>query len=203
VSGLAEALEDQVERRVMADIRRRMVRGLDGRVLEIGCGAGATFSHVGPDVCEIVGLEPDRRACAQARTRGAALNGRVAVLRGSAEALPFAAASFDHLLSICVLCSVPDLAAALAEVRRVLRPGGRLHFYEHGRSPSRPVAALQDALTPLWRAAMGGCQPNRDVEAAIAAAGFRVTDLAWETPVPPLPPFILVRHHLRGRALRP
>jgi SAM-dependent methyltransferase len=126
----------------------------------------------------------------------------VAVLRATVEALPLAPAAFDHVVSICVLCSVPDLARALAEIRLVLRPGGCLHFYEHARSPSRGVAALQDALTPAWRAVMGGCQPNRDVEAAIVDAGFALAELEAETPVPPVPPLILVRHHLRGRAVR-
>lgn len=202
MTDLAEALADQVERRVMADVRRRLARDLDGDVLEIGCGGGATFAHLGPEVDRVVGVEPDPRSCSRARRRGAALGGRAGVLRGSADALPLASGGFDHVVSVCVLCSVPDLMGALAEIRRVLRPGGRLHFYEHGRSPSRVVASLQDALTPVWCAATGGCRPNRDVRAAILGAGFALTELVAETPVPPLPPFILIRHHLRGRAVR-
>jgi ubiquinone/menaquinone biosynthesis C-methylase UbiE len=156
------------------ELRRELLSGLTGRVVEVGPGNGINFEHYPATVEELVAVEPEpylrRRAEQTARSVGLA----VRVLDGTAAALPLDAGSADAVVVAGVLCSVPDPQAALAEFRRVLRPGGELRFYEHVRSRRRAFARYQDAVSVVWRRLMGGCRPNRDTLAAIERSGFQV-----------------------------
>lgn len=153
--------------------KRDLIRSLSGTVLEIGAGSGANFADL-PDHVEWIGLEPNRRARAQL-TRTAA--GR-RVLAAGAEQIPLPEASVDGVLSTVVLCSVADLPATLAELRRVLRPGGRFVFVEHVAAPRGTwTYRLQKLAAPFTRRFDRGCNPARDIAAAIEAAGFTTTEL--------------------------
>jgi ubiquinone/menaquinone biosynthesis C-methylase UbiE len=155
--------------------RRRIAGAAEGRVLEIGIGSGLNLPHYAAHVREIFGLDPSPALLARAsrRTPGAPIR----LLAGSAECIPLASGSVDTVVTTFTACSIPDVAAALAEMRRVLRPGGRLLFAEHGRAPSERVAWWQDRLTPAWRSLSGGCHLNRKIDDLVADAGFRIDRL--------------------------
>jgi ubiquinone/menaquinone biosynthesis C-methylase UbiE len=145
-----------------------------GRVLDIGCGTGRNLPLFGSGV-RAIGLDPCHQSLQKARRRAPG----VPLLRARAEALPFRNGVFDTVVSGLVFCSVVDVARGLDEVRRVLKSGGVLRMLEHVRS-TRPLAAwLQDRTQPAWTWFTGGCHPNRDTEAAVAAAGFVVDPLSY------------------------
>jgi SAM-dependent methyltransferase len=175
-SWFARLLERREQRRpdvASQELRRRLLSGLSGRVVEIGCGEGRAFELYPPAVDRVLAVEPDPTARAAAAERAAAAPVPVEVAEGYAEQLPVGDGSVDAAVCVWVLCSVPDPAAALAEVRRVLAPEGVLAFYEHVRSPRAPFRAVQHSLDALfWTRALGGCRTTRDTEAAIRAAGF-------------------------------
>jgi SAM-dependent methyltransferase len=148
------------ERRGMAQRRRRLLTGLTGRVLEIGAGTGLNLGSY-PDGVELVLTEPDAGMRRRLEDRVSAER-RAQVVAAGAEALPFADGAFDAVVSTLVLCTVPDPDAALAEVRRVLRPGGELRFIEHVRAEGRGLRWLQNRLNAPWRAFAEGCECNRD-----------------------------------------
>lgn len=177
-SRFARLLEWRQERRpdVKArELRRRLLSELRGRVVEIGCGEGRAFELYPPVVEHVLAVEPDPAARIAAAGRAAEAPVAVDVAEGYAERLPLADGSVDVAVCAWVLCSVPDPAAALAEVRRVLAPGGVLAFYEHVRSRRPAFRAVQRALDALfWTRALGGCRTTRDTEAAILAAGFEL-----------------------------
>jgi SAM-dependent methyltransferase len=131
----------------------------------------------GPAVTEIIGLEPSERLVELASRQQRAAHMPVTFLRCSAEAIPLDAASVDTVVTTWTVCSIPDAATALGEMRRVLKPGGCLLFVEHGRAPDRGIARLQDWLTPAWKPLAGGCHLNRPIGDLIARSGFRVSDL--------------------------
>lgn len=155
-----------------------------GRVLEIGAGGGENLPFY-RQARYLILTEPDpfmrRRAEHEVRRLGLAAQ----VVPAAAEALPFADASFDAVVATLVLCSVKDPALALAEVRRVLQPGGSLRFMEHVRSAHPVKARLQDAITPLWRRIGAGCHPNRDTLGNMRRAGFALVEVTQ--PIPRLP----------------
>jgi SAM-dependent methyltransferase len=158
---------------VAHELRRRLLDGLEGRVLELGCGDGRNFEHYRPPVEHVLGVEPDPTARADAELRAGEAQVPIDVVDGDAEALPAEDASVDAAVIVWVLCSVPHPAAALAELRRVLKPGGELRFYEHVRSPNRAFRLVQRAGDALfWTRMLGGCETTRDTVAAIGAAGF-------------------------------
>ncbi|MBX5443442.1 MAG: class I SAM-dependent methyltransferase [Solirubrobacteraceae bacterium] len=165
--------------REVGPLRARLLAGLRGRVLEIGPGNGPTFPHYPATVTEVVAVEPEPYLRRHAQAAAARAPVPVEVRAGVAGALPAGDGEFDAAVTCGVLCSVPDQAAALAELRRVLRPGGELRFLEHVRAPGGAKARVQRALdaTRLWPALAGGCRCARDTVAAIRAAGFRVADL--------------------------
>ena len=166
----------RADERGAAEHRRRLVDGLAGRVVEVGAGNGRNFAHYPPAVTELVAIEPETtlRALATVQARSAPVP--VTVVAGLAEELPFADGSLDAAVVSLVLCSVPDQGRALGEIRRVLRVGGELRFYEHvrpRRQPKRAVFALADR-SGVWPKLAAGCHLSRDTAAAIAAAGFEV-----------------------------
>ena len=173
-----ERFSQGAEKRGLRDLRRRVLSGLQGRVVEVGAGNGLNFDLYPPEVSEVVAVEPEPflREKATERARNAPV--RVDVVDGTAEALPLEDGSVDAAVISLVLCSVPDQAAALAELRRVLRPGGELRVLEHVVSERAPIGAFQTAFThAAWKHFAGGCHLNRDTGAALRAAGFDVSDL--------------------------
>lgn len=163
-----------MNRRGATEHRRGLLAGLHGRVIEIGAGDGSAFALYPPTVTHVLALEPDNylRSLAQDRATAAAVP--VSVSPAAAEHIPADTDSADAVVTSLVLCSVADQAAALAEIRRVLRPGGTLAYYEHVRSEHPLLAAAEDLLTPAWQHLAGGCHPNRDTLSAITAAGFTI-----------------------------
>jgi SAM-dependent methyltransferase len=157
--------------------RRRVAGAATGRVLEIGIGSGLNLPFYGPDVSSVTGIDPSPALLAMAGSRRGEMSFPVELLEGSAEALPLDAASADSVVTTWTLCSVPDPEAALREVRRVLRPGGKLLFVEHGRAPEPTTSRWQDRITPVWKHVAGGCHLNRKIDALILGAGFRMERL--------------------------
>lgn len=173
-----ERLSPRWEKDGQAELRARTLAGLRGRVVEVGAGNGLNFAHYPAAVTEVVAVEPEPFLRERATERGAEAPVPVTVVGGTAEALPLADGEADAVVTSLVLCSVPDQAAALAEARRVLRPGGELRFYEHVVSHQRGKAAFQRAFTnTIWKRISGGCHMDRDTGRAIADAGFEITEL--------------------------
>jgi len=162
------------------EFRARTVGDLRGRVREVGAGPGANLPYY-CGVNRLVAVEPDpkmRRRAARLLRQMEARGGRTRIdlVDARAERLPFADGRFDAAVLTLVLCSVDDVDAALAELRRVLRPGGQLRLVEHIRSPDAFVAGLQMRMTPLWRRLAGNCHLDRDTLAALRAAGFVIEE---------------------------
>ena len=160
-------------RRQSAALRAGLVGDLEGQVLEIGCGTGANFAHY-PAATHVTATDYNEhmlRRAAEERGNAAAT---IELRQADIEALPFDDDSFDSVVSTLVLCSVPDEALALAEIRRVLKPGGALRLFEHVRSDRRWVARMQRVGTPAWSFVADGCHLNRDTAAAVVSAGFEV-----------------------------
>ncbi len=190
-----------MNRRGGTEHRRRLLSGLQGSVIEVGAGEGSSFGLYPSAVTDVLAVEPDDYLRGLAEQRAASVSVPVVVVAGSAEHLPAPSAGADVVVCSLVLCSVEDQGKALAEIYRVLRPGGTLAFYEHVRSHRRWIAAVEDALTPGWQRFAGGCHPNRDTLEAITAAGFQVQDnerfgFAPQLLAPPVA-------HILGRAVRP
>jgi ubiquinone/menaquinone biosynthesis C-methylase UbiE len=162
------------EQRGQSELRDELLAGLRGRVLELGAGSGINFRHYPASVDELVAVEPEPYLRERATQAAAEVRFPVEVIDGLAGELPVEDGSFDAAVAAGVLCSVEDPAAALADLRRVLRPGGELRFYEHvrGRVPARE--RWQDLVDRVWPRMMGGCHPNRDSVAAIERSGFRL-----------------------------
>jgi ubiquinone/menaquinone biosynthesis C-methylase UbiE len=193
-----EKISAESERRGTAEHRDRALAGLSGRVLEVGAGNGLNFRHYPSSVTEVVAVEPEDRLRALAEQAAASAPVRVTIVAGHGDALPFEEASFDAAVASLVLCSVPEPGHFLAELRRVLKPGGELRFFEHVRSSRPLLGAFQDVITPLWSVIGGGCHLNRDTGATIAAAGFEIDELDRFTyrPLKFVPPHA----HILGRA---
>jgi ubiquinone/menaquinone biosynthesis C-methylase UbiE len=183
----------------MRRVRHEVVGQARGRVLEVGCGTGASFPYY-QDPAAVVATEPDPYMLARAKRRARALGLPITLLQARAEDLPFPTGYFDTVVATFVFCSVEDVGRALMEVRRVLRPGGELRFFEHVRYHHRLGAWAQDAITPLWRWLAAGCHPNRDTPRLMEKAGFRLVRLEILTPVPPLPPTVFIRPQALGVA---
>ena len=169
--------------------RERLLGGATGRVLEIGAGTGANLVFYNDGVATITLTEPETPMARRLARRIREQQRRVALVQAPAEALPFADARFDTVVSTHVLCTVVDQARALSENRRVLNPGGHLLFLEHVRSEELRLAAWQDRLNGLNRIMAHGCNCNRSTLDAIRAADFDITALE-RTTLPKAPPFV-------------
>ena len=163
-----------MDRRGATEHRRSILAGLHGSVIEIGAGAGSSFALYPPAVTRVLALEPDDYLRGVAQEQAATASVPVTVVAAAAEDIPAGTGTADAVVASLVLCSVKDQAAVLREIRRVLRPGGTLAYYEHVRSRHALLAAAEDFLTPAWGRLMGGCHLNRDTLGAITAAGFDV-----------------------------
>jgi len=157
--------------------RRRVLSAAHGRVLEVGIGSGVNLLFYPPATEEIFGLEPAPRLIDMARRAAQRSSAQVNFIEGSAEAIPLESNSVDTVVMTWTLCSIPDASQSLAEMRRVLKPGGLLLFVEHGQAPEEGVRKWQNRLTPLWKRLAGGCHLNRPVRTLIESAGFRIGEL--------------------------
>lgn len=157
--------------------RQRTISAARGTVLEIGIGSGLNLPLYGGEVERVYGIDPSAALLSLAERRAGGVGFPVVLLQASAEALPIEDRTIDTVVMTWTLCSIPDPAAALREIGRVLRPEGRLLFVEHGLAPEPGVQRWQHRLTPGWRRIGGGCHLNRKMDDLIRAAGFEIGDL--------------------------
>ncbi|MFE8007004.1 class I SAM-dependent methyltransferase [Streptomyces sp. NPDC057418] len=159
----------------IAGLREELLSGVSGRVIEIGAGNGLNFAHYPGSVSEVVAIEPERGLRQLAARAGLRAEVPVDVVPGTAEALPVKSEAFDVAVASLVLCTVRDLPRALSEIKRVLRPGGELRFFEHTLAQGRALATTQRWVDrTFWPLLFGGCHTARDTIAAIEAAGFEL-----------------------------
>jgi ubiquinone/menaquinone biosynthesis C-methylase UbiE len=161
----------------LAAIRARVAYELSGEVLEVGFGSGLNVAHYPPAVTRLLAVDPATVGRKLAAPRVAASSVPIAYIGLDGQLLPLPADSVDHALTTWTLCTIPDVERALLEIKRVLRPGGSLHFIEHGRSRDPKVARRQDRLTPVQRRIAGGCRLNRPIDTLIAGSGLDLTQL--------------------------
>ena len=162
-----------MRQRNLAAYRNRVVSAAEGHVLEIGIGSGRNLPFYSRKVARVIGLDPSPKLLSMARANLRADSGLCEFIEGSAEAIPLQNESVDTVVTTWTLCSIPDAHQALRETRRILRPGGRLLFVEHGRAPDPGVRRWQDHLTPVWKRLGGGCHLNRPIAKLIEGAGFQ------------------------------
>jgi SAM-dependent methyltransferase len=179
--------------------RTELLGSLEGHIVEIGAGTGVNLAHYGDGPESLALCEPDRGMRRQLEAR-LPTHGRARALAAGAERLPFEDGTVDVVVGTLVFCTVPEPARALAEARRILKPGGRLVFLEHVAAPDGTRdRRTQGWVDPVWRHLAGGCRLVRDTEAAIRAAGFDIERLE-RAPMKPAPRF--VRPTIRGVARR-
>jgi ubiquinone/menaquinone biosynthesis C-methylase UbiE len=195
-------MSGKAEDRGQAEHRKELLRGLSGRVIEVGAGNGLNFAHYPASVEEVLAVEPEEHLRELAREAATTVSVRVSVMDGLADRLPIDDESCDAGVASLVLCTVPDQEAALAELFRVIRPGGELRFYEHVVASSPGLARFQRvADATLWPRLGGGCHLSRDTGTAIARAGF-VIESSRRFPFTPMP-FPPKIPHILGVARRP
>ncbi len=173
-----------LSRKEFVPLRRRVAAELSGEVLEIGFGSGRNVPHYPPAVARVRAVDPAIVGRKLAAKRVEASSIPVEYIGLDGQQLPLDDNCIDHVLTTWTMCTIPDVGRALTEIRRVLRPGGALHFLEHGRSPDARVASWQDRLTPLQRRIGGGCHLNRPIDQLLRDAAF--------------PPSRLENYYLRG-----
>ena len=177
----------------MTELRARYVSQARGEVLEIGIGSGLNLAHYGDEVSSITGVDPAAELTAKAEARAAAIKPEVRVLGISGEELPIDNNQFDTVVCTWTMCSIPNPYRAVDEMRRVLKPGGRLIFVEHGRSDDPGIVKWQRRIEPLWKKIGGGCHLTRRADDLVQDAGFRLD--AWESGYEPGPKFAAFMMH--------
>ncbi len=163
-----------MSQRNLVPYRTRLISHAEGQVLEIGIGSGLNLPYYSARTERLIGLDPSPKLLAMTRKAAQRASVPVELIENSAAAIPLYNRSIDTVVTTWTMCSIPDAQRALGEIRRVLRPGGRLLFVEHGRSPDPGVRRWQDRLTPVWRRVSGGCHLNRAISELIESAGFRI-----------------------------
>jgi ubiquinone/menaquinone biosynthesis C-methylase UbiE len=184
----------------LADMRRQLLAKARGATLELGAGTGGNLEYYPDAVTELVLTEPGEHMAKRLRTKVSASGRDAQVILAPAERLPFEDGQFDTVVGTLMLCTAEDPRAVLAEVSRVLRPGGQLLFLEHVRSDNDKLARWQDRLEKPWGYLGAGCHPNRDTRATIAASGLAIEEIE-QGRFPKAPP--IVRPMISGRATRP
>ena len=170
-----------LERGRLGERRRELLADLRGEVLDLGAGTGANLAHLPRSVHRVIALEPDPGMVRRLQDRAAAHPTDIEVVGGVAEALPLPDHSVDVAVTTLVLCTVQDPDAAVSELHRVLRPGGRLIVIEHVVDPAPGRARWQQRLTPAWRVVTRGCHLDRDTRTTLARGGFDVSGVdSWE-----------------------
>ena len=177
-------------------LRASTLAGLSGQVLEIGFGSGLNLRHYPPGVAELLAVEPSDLAWRLAEPRMVTRTPPVQRVGLDGTRLPVPDGSVDAVVSTFTLCTIPEVGAALGEIRRVLRPGGRFHFLEHGRAPEASVRRWQHRLQPLQSRVFGGCRLDRRIDELVAGAGLEVVELTTEYGEGPKP----FSYLYRGRA---
>jgi ubiquinone/menaquinone biosynthesis C-methylase UbiE len=167
-------LDLAMRNRLLDDYRQRTIEAARELVLEVGVGSGLNLPLYGAAVTRVVAVDPFPELLRLASKRVANAFVPVSLIRASAEHLPFSGSAFDTIVMTWTLCSIPNPMAALTEMRRVLRPGGRLIFVEHGLSPEIRTARWQHRLTPYWKRISGGCHLDRKTDDLVRAAGFQI-----------------------------
>ncbi len=193
----------RAENQKIRELRKRVAGGARGRVLEIGCGAGANFDQYGAEASEVIASDPNRYMVEIGGERAKKLGRAIEVREARAEDLPFGDASFDTVVSTANMCSIDRPEQALAEIWRVLIPGGEYRFFDHVRSEDNRVLAFwQDVLTPFHRRILSaGCRLNRRTGSLIEEAGFSSVLIEHCKPLPTMP-MAVYRPHIVGVATR-
>lgn len=164
-----------LEKRWIARVRKKIVSGIDGKILEIGTGTGANFPFYSKEKVErVVSLEPNPYMLDQAKRRAKEFDLPVEFHQGMAETLPFKDGEFDTVVATLVLCSVSEPEKVFQEMRRVCKKGGKIVLFEHVRTESKSLAAIQDVLTPAWKRLCDGCHLNRDTGRYMKESGINV-----------------------------
>ena len=159
----------------MAELRAEYVPRAEGNVLEIGIGSGHNLGHY-RDANTVTGLDPAPELTTMASRRAAAIDAEVSILQASGEDIPADSGQFDSIVCTWTLCSIPDVSQALQEMRRVLKPGGRFYFIEHGLAPEPRVVRWQRAIEPVWKIIGGGCHLTRQPARLLEDAGFDLAE---------------------------
>jgi ubiquinone/menaquinone biosynthesis C-methylase UbiE len=174
---LPHLINQAMRNRDLLPYRKRVLSAARGRVLEIGIGSGLNLPFYPSHVGEVVGLDPAPELIAMAERAARGTSIQTSFIEGSAEAIPLDRNSVDTAIVTWTLCSIPDVVAALREMRRALKADGQLLFVEHGRAPEESVRKWQDRLTPAWKCIGGGCHLNRPIAQLIESAGFHIEQL--------------------------
>lgn len=174
---LPHLIELSMRHAVATECRSRIVPGSTGRVLEVGVGSGLNLPFYGAQVDHVYGIDPSLKLLQMARRRIGDVHFGASLIRASAEDIPLAPGSVDTVVITWTLCSIADPLRALREMRRVMKPGGRVLFVEHGRAADANIEGWQRRLNPLWRFISGGCNLNRNASELLGAAGFEIIEL--------------------------
>jgi ubiquinone/menaquinone biosynthesis C-methylase UbiE len=183
----------------MAKFRARTVEGLSGTIVEVGFGSGLNAPVYPPEVTTVKAIEPSALARERSARHTAGITATIDFVGLDGARLPLADASCDGALSTFTLCTIPDVATALDELYRVVRPGGRFHFLEHGRAPDESVRTWQRRFEPVQKRVAGGCHLTRDAETLVSDAGFEIVELERRYVKGPKP----FAFFTLGRAVRP
>jgi len=161
----------------LGQVRRRVASGLSGEVLEVGFGSGLNVPFYPSTITRVQAIDPALTGRKLGAKRIAASPVPIEFVGLDGSALPLETDSIDHVLITWTMCTIPDIERALEEMRRVLRPGGQMHFIEHGRAPDAKVVRWQDRINPIEKRLAGGCNLNRPIEKLVAGAGFTFDQL--------------------------